>query len=70
MYMARSSKGSALRQVTLPEGHQTESLTGHHEDPRVRHRLGNPQPFFPEDLAFRKRAQLGVAPGEPAAGVH
>ena len=33
-------------------------------------RLGNPQPFFPEDPALGERAQLGMAPGESDPGFH
>ena len=34
------------------------------------HRLGNPQPFFPEGPALGEHAQLGMAPGELGTGVH
>ena len=36
----------------------------------MRHRLGNPQPFFPEGPALSEHAQLGMAPGEPGTGGH
>ena len=36
----------------------------------MRHRLGNPQPFFPEGPAFGERTEFGMAPGEPATGLH
>jgi hypothetical protein len=36
----------------------------------VSDRLGNPQPFVPESPALRKRAQLGMAPGEVGTGEH
>ena len=34
------------------------------------HRLGNPEPFFPEGTALGEHAQLGMAPGEPGTGGH
>ena len=43
-------------QVALAEGQQTDPPRGKHEAARVRHRLGNPQPFVPEDIAFGERA--------------
>ena len=36
----------------------------------MRHRLGHPQPFGPEDMALGERAQLGMAGGEPGMGGH
>jgi hypothetical protein len=32
--------------------------------------LGNPEPFFHESLTLGERAQLGMALGEAASGVH
>ena len=43
---------------------------GKHQACGVSHRLGNPEPFFPEGSALGERAQLGMAPGEVGTGVH
>src|SRR5262245_35364290 len=36
----------------------------------MRRRLGNLEPLFPQDMAHRERAKLGMAPGEPGTGAH
>ena len=57
-------------QVALAEGQQTDPVIGQHEAGGVINRLGNPQPFFPQNPALGERAQLGMAPGEEGTGVH
>ena len=54
--------GERPGQIALAEGQQTDPPRGQHEAARVRHRLGNPQPFVPEEPALSERAQLGMAP--------
>ena len=63
-------QGERPGQVALAEGQQTDPPRGQHEAPGVSHRLGNPQPFFPEGPALGERAQLGMAPGEVGTGEH
>ena len=62
-------QGECPVQVALAEGQQTNPPRGH-EAPRVRHRLGNPEPFVPEGPALSEHAQLGMAPGEEGTGEH
>ena len=63
-------QGEGPGQVALAEGQQTDPPRGHHEARGVSHRLGNPEPFFPEGTALGERAQLGMAPGEVGTGGH
>ena len=63
-------QGERPGQVALAEGQQTDPPRGKHEAPGVSHRLGNPEPFFPEGPALGEHAQLGMAPGEPGTGEH
>ena len=62
--------GKRPAQVALAEGQETDPLRGKHEACGVRHRLGNPQSFFPEGTALSERAQLGMARGEAGTGEH
>ena len=68
--MARSSRGSALRRSPWRRASSPTPQQATHEAAGVRHRLGNPQPFFPEGTALGERAQLGMAPGEEGTGEH
>ena len=43
-------QGEGPGQVALSEGQQTKPVIGTHQAPGVRHRLGNPQRFFPEGM--------------------
>ena len=48
--------GESPGQVALAEGQQTDPVIGPHEACGMRHRLGNPQPFFTEGRALGERA--------------
>jgi hypothetical protein len=54
----------------VAEGHQTEPVIGPREAVGVRQRLGNLQPFFPQCPPLSKRAEFGMAHGQPGTGEH
>ena len=54
-------QGECPAQIALAEGQQTDPPRGIHEARRVSHRLGDPEPFFPEGPALGEGAQLSMA---------
>jgi hypothetical protein len=63
-------QGECPGQVALAEGQQTNPVIGKYEAAGVIDRLGNLEPYIPEDPALSERAQLGMAPGESDPGEH
>jgi hypothetical protein len=61
-------EGECPWQVALPEGQQTDSLSGKHQAAGVIDRLCDPQPFFAEGTTFGELPQLGIAVGEGGSG--
>src|SRR5262249_25060202 len=55
-------------QVALAEGQQANPPRGKHEACGMSNRLGNPQSFFHEGLAFSERPALGMTRGELGPG--
>jgi hypothetical protein len=51
------------RDVSCPPG-------GNHEASRLTNRLGNSEPFLPEDPTLDEHAQLGMGPGEVSMREH
>ena len=60
--------GKCLGQVALPEGQQTEPVIGQQEARRMRHRLGNLEPFLPQGPALGERPEFGMTLREPSPG--
>src|SRR5262249_13540803 len=56
--------------VPLQEGKSTTQPRGLHQTARVRHGLGNLEPFLYVGPARRERAQFGMAAGEVETGEH
>ena len=70
MPAARSSRGRALGRSPWRREQQTNRPRGKHQTSGVSHRLGNPEPFVPNDATFGEHAQFGMAPGEVGTGGH
>ena len=62
--------GACPVQVALTQREQTAPPRGKHQTAGMRRRLSNVQPLFPQDMARRERAEIGMAPGEPGTGTH
>ena len=63
-------RGEYPRQVTLAQGQQADPPIRTEETRGVSGRLGEPEPFLPEDATLGEHPQLGMARGEVGTGVH
>ena len=62
--------GKGPRQVTLAQRQQTNPPIGAHNARGLLHRLGNPEPFFPEGTTLGEHAELGMTHSEPGTGAY